>query len=398
MNRQSANLPSPARIAAAGCIALAVAMGIGRFAFTPVLPLMQDDYALPIEQGAWLATANYLGYLAGAIVTMLFGLRATTAIRTGLALIAITTALMALNAGLAVWLVLRALAGAGSALVMVYVAAWTVERLRTRDPALNGAVFGGVGIGIACAGGIVGALTHFNAGSVSAWEVLGLLSVAGWLAINGTLGDATSNAPLQSTDRKHPRWNAQAIRIVCCFALAGFGYIVPASFIPVMAKQAVGDSPLFAWAWPLFGLAALASTFAASALTQHWRNRSIWAAGHLIMALGVALPALWPNLVAIIAAALLVGSTFMVVTMIAVREARALAGTDAVWLLSALTAAFATGQLAGPVCAAFLLRHGYGLSSSLALAAVLLAVSAIWLSVGKSESVSTSNVHGSEEP
>ena len=58
---------------------------------------------------------------------------------------------------------------------------------------------------------------------------------------------------------------------------------------------------------------------------------------------------------------------------------------DAVWLLSALTAAFATGQLAGPVCAAFLLRHGYGLSSALALAAVLLAVSAVWLSVGTSK-------------
>src|SRR5262245_50155557 len=49
---------APGGIAAAGLIALAVGMGIGRFAFTPILPMMQRDAGLSIAHGAWLASAN----------------------------------------------------------------------------------------------------------------------------------------------------------------------------------------------------------------------------------------------------------------------------------------------------------------------------------------------------
>ena len=62
--------PSPSRIAFTGLAALAVAMGIGRFAFTPVLPMMQGEGRLTLAQGGWLASANYVGYLAGALLAM----------------------------------------------------------------------------------------------------------------------------------------------------------------------------------------------------------------------------------------------------------------------------------------------------------------------------------------
>src|SRR2546430_13524654 len=58
------------RVALAGLAALAVAMGIGRFAFTPLLPMMQDDAGISLAQGGYLASANYLGYLAGALLAM----------------------------------------------------------------------------------------------------------------------------------------------------------------------------------------------------------------------------------------------------------------------------------------------------------------------------------------
>ena len=65
MDRMSGN-----RVAGAAMLALAVAMGIGRFAFTPLLPMMQDGYAFTVADGAWLATANYAGYLAGALAAL----------------------------------------------------------------------------------------------------------------------------------------------------------------------------------------------------------------------------------------------------------------------------------------------------------------------------------------
>ena len=55
-------------VALAGAVALAVAMGIGRFAFTPLLPMMLAEGALDLHTASWLASANYFGYLAGALL------------------------------------------------------------------------------------------------------------------------------------------------------------------------------------------------------------------------------------------------------------------------------------------------------------------------------------------
>src|SRR5262245_29570363 len=102
-------------VALAGLIALAVAMGIGRFAFTPILPMMQDDAGVSIAMGGWLASANYLGYLAGALSVIWWRIDATTGIRVGLAAIGLATLAMGLAHHVAAWLVLRALAGVASA-------------------------------------------------------------------------------------------------------------------------------------------------------------------------------------------------------------------------------------------------------------------------------------------
>ena len=68
-------------VAVSGLAALAVAMGIGRFAFTPILPMMQADHGISVAQGGWLASANYLGYLAGSLFAMHPNIAGRTAMR-----------------------------------------------------------------------------------------------------------------------------------------------------------------------------------------------------------------------------------------------------------------------------------------------------------------------------
>src|SRR5574339_690392 len=101
--------------ALAGLLALALAQGIGRFAFTPILPMMQDDAGVSLAQGGWLAAANYLGYLAGALWAMVQRARADHAIRAGLAITTGATLAMAFTESFSLWLALRALAGVASA-------------------------------------------------------------------------------------------------------------------------------------------------------------------------------------------------------------------------------------------------------------------------------------------
>ena len=112
-----------------GLIGLAVAMGIGRFAFTPLLPLMQQDAGLTLVQGGWLATANYVGYLVGAVICISAPPAPARAIQWGLTSIAVFTLGMAATNDFWLWLVLRFLAGAASAFVLVGVSAWAMPIL-----------------------------------------------------------------------------------------------------------------------------------------------------------------------------------------------------------------------------------------------------------------------------
>src|SRR5437868_11688487 len=108
-------------VALAALVALAVAMGIGRFAFTPLLPMMQADAGLTLGQGAWLASANYAGYLLGALSAS--RVAPAIGIRGGLAAIGVTTMAMGLLEGMAAWAVLRFAAGLASGWAMIHVSA-----------------------------------------------------------------------------------------------------------------------------------------------------------------------------------------------------------------------------------------------------------------------------------
>ena len=386
--------PSGLTIAIAGMLALAVAMGIGRFAFTPILPMMQEDAGLSVAFGGWLASANYLGYLFGAVAAMALRVRAVIAIRGGLLVIGLTTLGMGLTDSFAAWAVLRALAGIASAWVLITVSAWCLERLAPlRQPALNGMLFSGVGAGIAGAGLLCIALTHAGAGSAQAWMASGILALLASAVIAPVLGtDGTaysrSDEPAAAGAR---RWDGESVRLVLCYGAAGFGYIIPATFLPVMAKQAIADHALFAWSWPVFGAAALASTLAVAMRPAYISHRGLWIASHLVMTLGIVLSVFVPGLAGILLAALLVGGTFMVTTMAGMQEAREVAGPDAARLMAAMTAAFALGQIAGPVVVSRMIGAGGNFAVPLLTAGALLAASAYALSLRANPHANSSN-------
>ena len=100
---------SPFTVAVSGLAALAVAIGIGRFAFTPILPMIQAGHGISVAQGGWLASANYLGYLAGSLFAMHPDIPTRTAIRSGLVLIAACTLAMGVGHHFTAWLILRAI-------------------------------------------------------------------------------------------------------------------------------------------------------------------------------------------------------------------------------------------------------------------------------------------------
>lgn len=371
---------SPLAKALAGMAALAVAMGIGRFAFTPILPMMQQDASLSIAAGGFLASANYLGYLIGALSAMAVRIPPERAIRGGLLGVGIVTIAMGVPLPFAAWLLLRLLAGIASAWLLISVSAWGLEALAAyQRPFLNSLVFAGVGTGIAIAGLICLALIQGDATSSQAWMALGVLALAVTVLIWRFFGHTHAASANRPSEHARYRWDAQSVRMVLCYGVTGFGYIIPATFLPVMAKNALQGSPLFGWSWPIFGLAAALSTLAVAALVRRVGNRRLWIACHFIMAIGIVLPVVWTGLLPIFVAALCVGGTFMVVTLTALQEAKRVAGRDATVLIAAMTSSFAAGQIVGPLTVSAGLGGNSSFSLALLIAAAMLVASALLL-------------------
>jgi MFS family permease len=374
-------MASPYAVSWCGLAALAVAMGIGRFAFTPLLPMMQADAGLTLEQGGWLASANYAGYLAGALWAAMQPVRADIAIRSALLIVGFSTIAMGLTHGIAAWFVLRTGAGIASAWALIHVSSWSLERLAPlRRPIFGSVVYTGVGTGVALAGVLCLVLMNVRASADVAWVVLGITALAGAAAVWRQLD---ANEPYRNAKHGHLKDRA-AVVMVLCYGAYGFGYIVPATFLPVMAREIVHDPAVFGWAWPVFGVAAAASTLAAAPLIARVGNRATWIGCHFVMALGVAAPLLVPGISGVVLSALCVGGTFVVITLVGMQEARARYGVNAARLMAAMTAAFAAGQIAGPVVASLWLRFGGQLDAVLWAASFLLVVSALALIPGRS--------------
>lgn len=373
------------RIALAGALALAVAMGIGRFVFTPILPMMQDDAGLTLVAGGWLASANYLGYLLGSLFALRLRARDDTVVLGSMLLIGVVTLAMGLVDHYPSWLALRLVAGITNAWIAIFAFSWCLDRLAAlRQPVLNSLIFSGVGAGTMVVGVLCAMLMQWPVRSTTVWMIMGALALAVTAAVWRTYRSGHGAAQRMSVRRPAGRvpWSRDAALLIFCFGASGFGYIIPATFLPAMAREIIRDPAIFGWAWPVFGAAAMMSTIFAAALLRDRMPRRVWVVCHLVMAFGVVLPVFGGGLAAIVIAALCVGGTFMVITMLSIQEARAVAGAHVVPLTAAMTASFALGQILGPLVTSALLAAGFDFSSGLLVAGMVLVVSAIALSTG----------------
>ncbi len=208
-------------------------------------------------------------------------------------------------------------------------------------------IYTGVGLGIAFAGVLAWLCGRQPANRL--WLELGLIAAAGaWLVWRFSRGSREAGDAPRTAAAPASRRGGQAVLVVC-YGAFGFGYIVPATFLPAMARDLAPDPLVFGLAWPLFGLAAAVSVAGVARWLQRTPRRRIWAVAQGVMALGTALPLLAPSLWSVAASALLVGGTFMVATMAGLQLAREARPADPTPLLARMTAAFAAGQIAGPL-------------------------------------------------
>lgn len=371
------------RAALACMVTLAVAMGLGRFAFTPMLPVMLHEGKLELQAGGVLASLNYLGYFLGAVSCAAIRVKPASMVRGGLVATAALLLGMGLLQGFTWWGVLRTAAGVMSAWTFVFASGWGLRRLaETGAPALAGVIYTGPGIGIAATGLLGGALGRW--GSEAGWIGFGLLSLALIAVIWRIFGDGESapagasaapsaapSAAASAVARRDARW------LVGLYGLAGFGYIITATFLPVIARQAMPGSPWPDFFWPLFGLAIVPGALIGARAPVHWDNRLLLAVAYALQAFGVVLSVAWPTIWGFGLGSLLLGMPFTAITLFAMRDARRLRGNASAGLIGYATASYGVGQILGPLFAAPLAQRTGSFAVPLLVAAAALAVGAL---------------------
>ncbi|MGC4026968.1 MAG: YbfB/YjiJ family MFS transporter [Mesorhizobium sp.] len=374
---------STLRLAFSGMVGMAVAMGIGRFVFTPILPLMMEGLGLSPTDAGWIASANYLGYLVGAFAAAGgWGAgRERQLMLIALAASAVLAAIMGLTNSVVVFLIVRFLAGVASAFVMVFLASIVFSHLAASGQThLQSIHFAGVGVGIAVSSLMMAWLLSMQAPWQEAWFGAAFLSLLGFCFVAFTL----KVGPVQQADGSRtepplPR-DPALIRLIIAYGLFGFGYIVTATFLVAIVRQGDGGRIFEAVVWLVTGIAIIPSIHLWGKLAKKRGIISAYIIGCLVEVVGVAASVLLGGWIGPILAGLLLGGTFVAVTAYGLQAGRVLAPQSPRRALALMTAAFGVGQIIGPIVAGQLAHStgSYFLPSLLAAFVLLVSAAFVW--------------------
>jgi MFS family permease len=337
-------------------------MGVGRFVYTPILPLMHAQAGLTVQLGSTLATANYVGYLIGALIGIAVpkAVRSRTVLRASLAVIIATLALMPTTHSAAVWITLRLLAGIASALVFVIAVSAVLAALRAHGQHLTGWAFGGVGAGIALSGALVLALRGADTWRQAWWLAAALslvLTIPAWMLRTDDANTASTTAtPTPEAHRVSPlNPSKHFAALFAAYSLEGIGYIIAGTFLVAAIDQ---SAPRWAGtgAWVLAGLAALPSSALWAWLSRVWSHPTLLTTALLIQAARIALPALVGGIGPALVSATAFGATFVGISTLTLATGAHLGTPRAVAIL---TTGYSVGQIIGPLLVTPLLHNGY---------------------------------------
>ena len=367
-------------LAGGGLAAMTAALGIGRFVYTPILPSMLGALGWSKSEAGLVASANFLGYLAGALLAgrPSVAARPRSWLLAVLAISAASTAAMALPSDLASFAGLRFIGGVASAFVIVCASTLVLERLAfSGRGSLSAIHFAGVGLGIVVSAVAVSAMQAAGAGWRSLWIGSGAIAMLAAI-VAATLIPAAGNvstAPAPATPAARP---AGIGAMVVAYGLFGFGYVITATFLVTIVRLTDEVRVLEPWIWVLFGLAAIPSVAFWSGLGARIGIMNAYAVACAIEALGVAASVEWVTVAGVCFSALVLGGTFMGLTALGFMAARAQSADDTHRALGRMTASFSIGQMAGPTLAGYLSEQsGSFRSASLLAAASLIAAAAL---------------------
>ncbi|ESR26452.1 YbfB/YjiJ family MFS transporter [Lutibaculum baratangense] len=372
---------SAGRLLLGGFLTFAMVMGIGRFIYTPLLPLMRDEYGLEPGLLGLLASLNFVGYFVGSAIGIVLarGQPRLWGLRVGVVSSVATTAAMGLTDDIGLWMVWRTLSGVASAVAMLSAAGIVSEALaRIEDSGRVGWLFGGVGFGIALSGTLV-RLTSDTFDSSGLWllgaAVCGLMLPVVLAEVRER--DLPVRRRAQRRQRRVPR-PLPLVPLVVNYTCEGLGYSVFVTFIVAIVKARPGGEVLGDWVWVIVGLSALPACLLWMQAAERIGFATALMLAYTAQVVAVLLPVLSTSGAAAVAAAILFGGTFTAISALTLPLGRHGGGGRG---FAILTVFFGMGQIAGPAAAGYMaeLSPRFDFSTALVASAGVLILGQVFL-------------------
>lgn len=372
-----------AQVIFGGILFLVVAMGISRFAFTPILPFMRIDEQMTLQAGGWLASSNYIGYFIGALGAAFVTTRKKPFLLVNVFVNVSSIILMGLIDHYTIWFILRLIAGLTGGFIFVLTSSIVMDYLATHLlTRWSGYLFSGVGVGIAISGLLVPYLEGIFAWQ-GAWIGLGILSALflGTTVFLWRHVTVRDNEKLTKSDDTNI-WRGFMPWLFIAYGLEGLGYIITGTFLVDIIYNIDGLQHVAGYSWVLVGVAAIPSAPLWMYLMSRFSTITMMAIAYSLQIFGIILPVLSQTIWSVLLSGVLFGFTFIGLVTMSTAYGRQLFPKQSAYVVSVLTTFYAIGQIIGPVVASRLETHFHSFKAPLLFAGGIAGLAVIILVVG----------------
>jgi len=370
------------RVYFAGICSLMVTVGVARFSYSLLLPIMQNNAGLTESGGGWLATTNYMGYMLGVLLAAsLHNLNHKYYLhRVYLILSIITCAAMVITTDMITWAVLRFIAGicasGGMIIASGLILKWLVNNNHRAELGIH---FSGVGLSIIVTSLLVEVMLAMSANWQQQWLALAVMAamfaIPAWLWMPHPSADGQARATAKDNP---PSKNFTSLMMLAYFC-AGYGYVVSSTFIVDIVEGVESLQGQGGLAFILIGLAATPAALIWDRIARSIGYLKALLAAYILQAVGIILPAINDTLPVVILSALLFGGTFIACVSLVLTMAGKFYPSNPAKFMGTMTLAFGAAQIIAPVCTGYLAEAFGNYNLGLYLSAAIMVIGAIFV-------------------
>ena len=356
-----------------GIAALTIAVGIGRFSYTPILPYMISELNLTTTEAGLIASSNYLGYLLGSLIPIFpqFPKNIRSIFIYSIFISIISLFAMGLTNTFEVFILIRFIHGIFSAFVLILGTSLIVSHVQKKGKIFLGtAHFSGVGLGMALSAIVVSYLGFLNFKWDELWFSIGILAII--LSFQIIKFTPIQKAEVKYNLKSKNKTSLGFSLITISYGLYGFGYVAFGTFISTMSRLTPGLEKTEPYVWFVVGVTGIPSVFFWNWFGSKIGNDIGLFLANLILGLGVLFSVLINNEFGIFISCILFGLSFVPITSMCLLEGQERFSGSFIVSTAILTFSFSIGQMIGPYLSGLLTDYYNSFFFSMIISGIVL--------------------------